>query len=189
MLDIIRNKKYEMLTFLPFIEYLKKLEQENFVLLNDNKKHDWGELLFQNDVEFLKILIFTDSEKEWFSIYKFKEQDYNYMKTEFILYNEKGVKFYQPEYNRIIKYASYTIEGEYIKLITSGFGYHDNEYDANSGWRKKRKIEATDLSKIYTCGMNLQELTIRAEEANLDFYEAIDEKNGEVKKLKLTYDE
>lgn len=189
MIDIISNKKYELLGFIPFMEYLKKLEQENFSLLSDTEEYEWRELIFQNDVEFLEILIFTDSEKEWISIYKFQEKHYKYMKIEFYLYNKREIEFYKPKYNRVIKFASYSLEGNYAKLITSGFGYQNNEYIINSGWRHKRKIKIEDLRKIIISDMNLQELIMRAENNNLIFYENIDEKDGEVQKLKLTYDE
>lgn len=41
MLETIMNKKYEMLNFQPFIEYVKKLEQENFVLLSDKEEYSF----------------------------------------------------------------------------------------------------------------------------------------------------
>lgn len=137
----------------------------------------------------MKILIFTDSEKEWISIYKYKEKHYSYMQTEFHLYNEKGIKLYEPTYNRVIKYAAYLIEGDYAKLIISGFGYNNNEYVINSGWRHKRKIKKEDLSKFIISSMNLQELIMRAKDKNITFYESIDEKDGDVQRLKLSYDE
>lgn len=189
MIDVIMSKKYELLEFTPFIEYIKQLEQENFELLSDNEEYGWRELIFSNEKEFLEILIFTDLEKECISIYKFKEKHYNYSQTEFHFYTKKGEKFYKPKCNRVIKFAEYFIEEEYAKLITSGFEYQDNEYIISTGWRHKRKIEKEELNKIIISGMNLQELTMRTEKQNLEFYECIDEEKGEVRKLKLSYDE
>lgn len=189
MIDVIFNKEYELAEFPSFIDYLTKLGQENFLLLSDKEEYGWREIIFQNEEEFLEILIYTDEEKEWISIYKFKEKHYKYMQTEFFLYNKRGMECLKPEHNRVIKYASYSVEGEYAKLITSAFGYHDNEYDINSGWRHKRKIKLEDLNKIDSCGMNFQELIMRANMKNLTFYENINEKDGEVQKLKLSYEE
>lgn len=176
MLEIIRKKNYELFTFPPFIEYIKNLEQENFVLLSDKEEYDWRELIFQNEKEFLKILIFTNEDEEWFSIYKYHQKHYSYMKTEFMLYTEHGIEIFKPACNQVILYAAYKVEGNYAKLVTSG-------------WRHKRIIAKEDLGRIIVPGMNLQELTMRAENIKLNFYERLDEDNGEVRELKLSYDE
>lgn len=194
MLEIIKKKEYELLTFPPFIEYIEKLEKENFVLLKDIADRDWRrEIIFKNEKEFLKILILLQETDESCQISKYKEKYYKYMQTCFNLYTKDGIEVFKPVYSREIRHASYTIDGEYAKTLTSGFGYNGNEYVVDSGRIRKRKIAKEDLEKIITCGMNLQELTLRVEklraEKMLDFYECINEDKGEVRKLKLSYDE
>ena len=186
MLETISNKDYKVLEFIPFIEYVKSLEMLENKLLKDEEQYGWRELIYQFNDYFIKILIFKDNEKEWICFYKYKEERWNFEQIDFMLYTDSYHEDDSLEYNNVIKYSAHIDDDKFSKLVTSAFTYKDNEYLC--GWRQKRKIDIEDLQKIIIWGMNLTELTMRAEDKLLDFYEAITLYEDEVPKLILGYD-
>lgn len=186
MLETISNKDYKILEFIPFVEHVKSLEMFENKLLKDEEKNGWHNLIYQFKDYFIKIIILKDKEKEWICFYKYKEERWNFEQIDFMLYTDSYHEDDSLEYNNVIKYSAHIDDDKFSRLVTSGYTYKDNEYLC--GWREKRKIDIEDLSKIITWGMNLTELTSRAEKNYLDFYEAISLKDDEVPKLILGYD-
>lgn len=193
MLESIRKRKYKVLEFLPFVDYVKNFDNIEKVLIKEESKayrnnSSCLKLIYKLNDEYIKILIYKDKEKEWASFYKYREERWNYEQIEFLLDTE-GYRLEDGiEYNNVIKYSAHLDDENYSKIVNSTFTYKDNEYLC--GWREKRKIDINDLPKVVLgMGMNLTELVMRAEKAFLDFYEAITLKEGEVPKLVLGYDE
>ncbi|MCH5166819.1 MAG: hypothetical protein J1F35_02905 [Erysipelotrichales bacterium] len=187
MLENISKVHYKILEFLPFVDYIKSLDNFKCTLISDEEKYDWRTIEYQIENEFIKILILKDKEKEWVGVYRSNSQKVCYEQIDFLIYTEENRKYNGLEYNNVIRYSAHFDDEKYSKLVTSAFTYLDNEY--LTGWRQKRKIAIEDLSKIITDEMNLSELIMRAEQKLLDFYEAINLEEGEVHKLVLGYDE
>ena len=186
MLETISSKNYKVLEFILFVEYVQSLELVAKQLLKDEEKNGLRELIYKFEDYFMKILILKDKEKEWVCFYKYKEERFNFEQIDFMLYTDSYHEDGILKYNNVIYYSAHFDDDKFSRLVTSGYTYKDNEYLC--GWREKRKIDIEDLSKIITWGMNLTELTSRAEKNYLDFYEAISLKDDEVPKLILGYD-
>lgn len=187
MLETISKVNYVALGFKEFTDYVKSLDKLETILNKDETNAGGRVIEYQVADEFYEIIILKDNEKEWISFYRFDSNKINYEEVVFLIYTDENRKEDGIEYNMIIRYSAHFDDNKYSKLITSAYTYLDDKYI--SGWRQKRKIDIEDLPKIFIDNRAVSELPSRAEDIMLDFYEAIDFKEGEVKKLILGYDE
>ena len=192
MLENISKKNYKALKFKPLVDYIKSLEKFNSLLIKDeeiifSQGDSSYELIYKINEEYMNIIILKDCEKEWISFYRYDRNDICYEEIVFLIFTSEKRKEDGIEYNNVIRYSAHFEDELYSKLITSAYTYLDNKYI--NGWRQKRKISIEDLKKIFVDNRAVSELPSRAEEKMLDFYEAIDLKEGEVKQLVLGYDE
>lgn len=184
MLNLLQEQNYDVLTFTPFVDYVKTLDEGNYQLISNEIDNYFQTIIASNGEEFIKILMFKDKEKEWVSIYRYYEEGYTFEKVEFMHFNDEHMESMKEDYNNVIKYSAHLDDETYSRVICSAFSYKDNEL--LGGWREKRKIAIEDLPKIYYKGMNLTELIGIADDKIFEFYEVISEKE-EVNKLILEY--
>ena len=187
LLETIMKIDYVACEFEEFINYIKSLDEYDTTLIKDDNNKTGRTIEYQVGDEFFKIIILKDSKKEWISFYRYDKNKVNYEEIAFLIFTNENIKEDGIEYNRVIRYSAHFDDDKYSKIITSASTYLDNKYIC--GWRQKRKISIEDLSKIFIDNRAISELPSRAEEKMLDFYEAIDLKEGEVKHLVLGYDE
>lgn len=186
MVELLKEKNYDVMNFKPFIDYIAYLESRKYSPLTVEEKYGWIDEKYEGENHILQILTFKDKEKEWVSIYKYKNQREKFEQIEFMTFNEKYFELNDSQdSNRVIYYAAHFEDEQFTRMVCSGYAYQDNEL--LDGWRELRKFAVEDLEKVmYSKSMNLTELTGIADEKISEFYEVISLKE-EVKKLKLGY--
>lgn len=187
MVELLKQKKYDIVNFEPFIECINELEKLEYTFISVKEEYDWIEEWYEGYDHSLEILTFKDKEKEWISIYKFHDQDERFEQIEFMIFNENYCKSYhQQDYNCVVYYAAHFEDEQYTRMVCSGYTYKDSKLI--KGWRELRKFDVNDLDKVmYSKSMNLKELTIMADDKITEFCEVISLKKEEVKELKLEY--
>ncbi len=187
MLNLLRKSNYKTLAFQPFLDYITFLEEQGYEFVSESEEYGWSDYRAECQEHSLEILSFKDEEKEWISIYKTRNEIERFEQIEFMSFNEKYRRINpKQKYNHVIKYAGHFEDEEFARIVCSGYSYEDNIL--LGGWRKLRKFAVQELDKVmYSKTMNLQELTMMADEKINEFYEVIDLKDDEVKELKLGY--
>lgn len=186
MVDLLKQKNYDVAHFKPFMDYIEYLESLGYKNISTEESHGFIEEHYEGKDHTLEISTMKDEHKEWVSFYK-DRNNVRYEQIEFMAFNEAYAKFSDcRDYNRVIVYAAHFENEEFTHMVCSGYRYLDNKF--LDGWRELRKFGAADIDKvIYSSHMNLTELTGIADEKITEFEEIKSLKGKEVKELILGY--
>lgn len=184
MIDIFKAYGYESTTFIPFTDYLKTLETDDYIQISYQEKNGYQEFNLTYKDELVDVLGLKERDYEWITIYRTNSKGEVYEQIEFMIYLPNCEL--DQDHNRIVQYSAHFDDETYSRIVWSSFFYKDNKY--LQGKRELRKITIEDLAKIfYSKTMNLTELVSLADQKIEEFASKISLKEDEVKELKLEY--